>query len=141
VERYEYKLVPTPKQSAIFKGLPKSGDAFAQTLGHGMNELGRDGWEFLRTETVVEKRNVLVISSRKCRHDYMVYRRPLRSTGLTMDEPVRSRRVKPVNVPDAAELKSRINALVTDDAAKLASDTRPSAQILTPFDVIRSKLN
>lgn len=134
MERYEYKLVATPTKSVKYTGLSKSGDAFAQTLGDGMNELGRDGWQFLRTETVVEKRNVLVFSSKRCRHEYMVYRRPLRSSGMSMDDPVKTRRVKPANVPDPTVLKSRIEALISDEAAQ-------SPRVLTPFEIIGSKLN
>lgn len=136
MERFEYKLVATPCESEKYQGLTKADDAFAQTLGDGMNELGREGWQFMRTESVTEKRRGLFFIKKQRERNYMVYRRALRSNGMTLDEPVKSRRVTRA-VPDSKELKSRISALVQDESQKKAVD-KP---IESPFQVIRSQLN
>ena len=50
--RYEYKVVPAPNQGRKGKGARSVSDRFALALQTVMNELGQDGWEYLRTDTL-----------------------------------------------------------------------------------------
>lgn len=50
--QYEYKVVPAPKTSVKAKGLKTSEERFAHTLQTAMNELGAQGWEYQRTDTL-----------------------------------------------------------------------------------------
>lgn len=57
---YEYKVVAAPKKGTRLKGVKGTADRFALTLMALMNDLGRDGWEYLRAETLpVETRSGL----------------------------------------------------------------------------------
>jgi len=57
---YEYKVVPAPKKGKRGNGLRKSEDKFAHALAEVMNELGAEGWEYLRSDTLpVEARSGL----------------------------------------------------------------------------------
>ncbi len=57
---YEYKVVPAPKKGKRGNGLRKPEDKFAGALMEVMNELGAEGWEYLRSDTLpVESRSGL----------------------------------------------------------------------------------
>lgn len=49
---YEYKVVPAPKRGLKAKGLRTSEARFANALSAVMNEMGVDGWEYQRTDTL-----------------------------------------------------------------------------------------
>lgn len=60
MQRFEYKVIPAPKRAEKIKGVKGPEDRFAHTLMGLMNELGEDGWEYLRSETLpVEARSGL----------------------------------------------------------------------------------
>ncbi len=50
--RYEYKVVPAPKKGLKAKGLRTSEARFANALQDVMNEMGAEGWEYLRCDTL-----------------------------------------------------------------------------------------
>jgi hypothetical protein len=49
---YEYRVVPAPRTAAKEKGAKTTDARFAVTLTRLMNELGADGWEYQRAETL-----------------------------------------------------------------------------------------
>ena len=57
MERYEYKVVPAPEKAPKIRGL--QGPArFAHTMESLMNDMGRDGWSYIRADTLpVEERS------------------------------------------------------------------------------------
>lgn len=52
MQKFEYKVVPAPKKGERSKGLKSSDARFANTLMGVMNELGREGWEYQRSDTL-----------------------------------------------------------------------------------------
>lgn len=70
--RYEYKVVPAPQKGLKAKGVKTVEDRFALSIEQVLNQMGEDGWEYLRAEllpseersgltgTTVNWRNVLV---------------------------------------------------------------------------------
>lgn len=52
MSQYEYKVVPAPKTGVKAKGIKSSEDRFANALQSVMNNLGADGWEYQRTDTL-----------------------------------------------------------------------------------------
>ncbi len=92
MERYEYLLVKTPAKSIKYKGVSKSDDPFALTLMDGMNKLALKGWQFIGCETMTEDCRSLFWGNTKRDHEYMVYRRCLRSDCMIPDvQPRRSK--------------------------------------------------
>ncbi|MEE9388984.1 MAG: hypothetical protein V3U96_10265 [Paracoccaceae bacterium] len=91
----------------------KADDAFAQTLMDGMNELGQNGWQFLRVETLEEDRRSLLRNS-QLSHEYMVYRRPMRSNGMTLDTPVSPARIRKAAAPNIELLRARIGSVMSE---------------------------
>lgn len=49
---YEYKIVPAPKKGLKAKGLKTTDARFANAMMVEMNELGADGWEYQRSDTL-----------------------------------------------------------------------------------------
>lgn len=49
---YEYKVVPAPKTGLKAKGLKTTDARFANALMVKMNDLGAEGWEYQRTDTL-----------------------------------------------------------------------------------------
>ena len=57
---FEYKVVPAPMRGLKAKGVKGSPARFANALETVMNDLGADGWEYQRTDTLpVEERQGL----------------------------------------------------------------------------------
>lgn len=50
--RYEYKVVPAPQRGTKAKAAKTTEARFALTLVELMNELGREGWEYQRSDTL-----------------------------------------------------------------------------------------
>ncbi len=114
MERYEYWVVKAPDKSSKFEGLSKADDPFAHTLMNSMNALARDGWQFLRTEKVIEKRRSFLRGASSWQYDYMVYRGPLRGKGMTLAEPVTPARVRHEQPPNIEMLRDRISQVATE---------------------------
>lgn len=75
--RFEYKVIPAPKKPTRARGVRSNEERFAHTLMVAMNELGQDGWDYVRSDTLpVELRNGITSKS----VDYqsvLVFRREL----------------------------------------------------------------
>ncbi|HCP80666.1 MAG TPA: DUF4177 domain-containing protein [Octadecabacter sp.] len=57
---FEYKVVPAPMRGLKGKGIKGTPARFANALQSVMNDLGREGWEYQRTDTLpVEERQGL----------------------------------------------------------------------------------
>jgi hypothetical protein len=50
--RYEYQVVPAPRRGEKARGAKTTEERFALALTRLMNDLGRDGWEYLRADTL-----------------------------------------------------------------------------------------
>lgn len=49
---YEYKVVPAPKKGLKAKGIKTSDARFANAMMAEMNEMGAQGWQYQRSETL-----------------------------------------------------------------------------------------
>jgi hypothetical protein len=47
---YDYKVVPAPKRAKRVKGVRGTDELFALTLTDAINEVARQGWEYVRAE-------------------------------------------------------------------------------------------
>lgn len=52
MQRFEYKVIPAPRRAEKQRGLKTTEDRFAHALTDVMNALGRDGWEYIRADTL-----------------------------------------------------------------------------------------
>lgn len=47
---YDYKVVPAPKRAKKVRGVKSAEELFALTLTDAINEVARQGWEYVRAE-------------------------------------------------------------------------------------------
>ena len=77
MERYEYNIVPAPTKGQRAKGVKGTDARFAHTLSELMNELGKDGWEYLCADTLpCEERSGFTKRSTVYK-TLLVFRRPM----------------------------------------------------------------
>lgn len=52
MQHFEYRVVPAPRRGEKARGLKSTEDRFAHALTQLMNDLAREGWEYLRADTL-----------------------------------------------------------------------------------------
>lgn len=92
MQRHEYKVIPAPRRGTKSREARTPEDRFALTLAVLMNELGREGWEYLRSETLPSEERVGFTRMRRVDQTVMIFRRDLdRSAGPVADGPAAPR--------------------------------------------------
>lgn len=77
MQAYEYKVVPAPRRGEKSREAKTTGDRFALALTGFMNTLGRDGWEYLRADTLPCDERSGLTGTKTTQHILLVFRRPL----------------------------------------------------------------
>ncbi len=78
MQRYEYKAVTPPDRGEKAPGAKTADDRYAQAVVSLMNRLGRDGWDYVRTDTFTREDKVgLARRSVTVHQTLMIFRRPL----------------------------------------------------------------
>ena len=77
--RYEYKVVPAPKKGRRGKGVKGPEGRFANALEIVMNELGAEGWEYQRTDTLPADERQGLTGRTTVFQNMLVFRRALES--------------------------------------------------------------
>lgn len=75
--RYEFKVIPAPRRGEKLRGLKTTEDRFALALTNLMNELGRDGWDYLRADTLPVDERVGFTGTKTSYQNMLVFRREL----------------------------------------------------------------
>ena len=76
MQLYEYKVVPAPRRVGKMRGLKTTEDRFAHMIAQAMNDLGREGWEYLRADTLpCEERTGLTGKTTSSFQTVLVFRR------------------------------------------------------------------
>ncbi len=87
--KYEYKVIPAPKKAGKVKGLKRGEDKFAASLAAIMNELGAQGWEYQRTDTLPVESRAGLTSHTTTFRNMLIFRRPIND----LDEEVKVEKV------------------------------------------------
>lgn len=74
---YEYRVVPAPLRGKKAKGVRGGPARFAYALQEVMNELGRDGWEYLRSDTLPAEERVGLTGRTTTYQNMLVFQRPV----------------------------------------------------------------
>lgn len=111
MSKYEYKVVPAPRKGEKAKGVKGVEDRFAYALMNVMNELGRDGWEYMRADTLpCETRSGLTGRSTAFQN-MLIFRRALEETAEDSDAaPVFTPRIDEQPEPVARALPGATDA-------------------------------
>jgi hypothetical protein len=77
---YDYKVVPAPKRARKVKGVKSGEELFALTITDTINEVARQGWEYLRAEHMpAEASRGWLRSAVSAEVTLLVFRRPRES--------------------------------------------------------------
>ena len=77
MHRYEYKVIPAPGKGLKAKGLKTPEARFAYALETAMNELGAEGWTYLRADILPSEERQGLTSSHTVYRPLLVFQRPL----------------------------------------------------------------
>ncbi|MBR9864076.1 MAG: DUF4177 domain-containing protein [Rhodobacteraceae bacterium] len=78
MQRYEYKAVPAPNRPKKVKGVKTTAGRFAAVLTDTINDLAKEGWEYLRSDSMpVEEKPGLLKSRVETYQTILVFRRAL----------------------------------------------------------------
>ena len=77
MQRYEYKVVPSPRKGEKARDAKTTPDRFALALTSLMNKLGQDGWEYLRADALPCDERVGLTGSKTTFQNVLVFRRVL----------------------------------------------------------------
>ncbi|MDF3903742.1 MULTISPECIES: DUF4177 domain-containing protein [Paracoccus] len=89
---YEYTVIPAPARGEKTRGARSGIERFAATLADVLNEMARDGWDYVRAETLPAEERSGLTSRTTVYHNLLVFRRPLaqaeeRPTAATQQQP------------------------------------------------------
>ena len=73
--QFEYKVVPAPKRGEKIKGVKAADARFAHTLETLMNEMGAQGWEYQRADTLPSEERSGLTSRSTVFQNVLVFRR------------------------------------------------------------------
>lgn len=77
MQRYEYRVIPAPRQGEKAKGLKTTEARFANALTLAMNKMAADGWEYLRADTLPAEERVGFTGRTTTFQHMLVFRRSL----------------------------------------------------------------
>lgn len=72
---YEYKVIPAPRRAVKSKAGGNSEQRFALSLSIVMNEMGREGWEYVRTDTLPMDERTGLTGTKTTYLNMLVFRR------------------------------------------------------------------
>jgi len=75
MQLYEYKVVPAPNRGEKARGLKSGPERYAHALATLMNDLARDGWDYLRADTLPSEERSGLTKRTTVYHSVLVFRR------------------------------------------------------------------
>ena len=77
MQRFEYKVIPAPKRGEKARGVKTTEERFAYALTNLMNELGAEGWDYVRADTLPCEERVGLTGTKTTFQNVLVFRRAL----------------------------------------------------------------
>lgn len=77
MQRYEFKVIPAPRRGDKARGIKTTEDRFALALANVMNEQGREGWNYVRADTLPVDERAGFTGTKTSFHTMLVFRRCL----------------------------------------------------------------
>lgn len=87
--KFEYRVVPAPRRAIRVKGLRTNEDRFAYALEGLMNEMGAEGWEYVRADILPCEERAGLSGRRTVYHNMLVFRRFLAAEEEEAPKPAR----------------------------------------------------
>ncbi|MES2667197.1 MAG: DUF4177 domain-containing protein [Pseudomonadota bacterium] len=77
MQSYEFKVIPAPRRGIKARGVKTTEDRFALALTEVMNDLGRDGWDYVRADALPCDERTGLTGTKTTFQNMLVFRRPL----------------------------------------------------------------
>lgn len=101
---YEYRVIPAPRRAIRARGT-SSEERFALSLASVMNDMGREGWEYVRADTLpLDERAGLTGGTKTSYMNMLVFRRVI---------------VRGAHMLDASEDQDQVTPMVFDAPVRL----------------------
>lgn len=89
MQTFEYKVVAAPRKAKRAKGARTPKDRFARTLTDVINAEAREGWEYLRAESLpVDEKKSMLSSPTEAYHAVLVFRKAVSNRYETHTESI-----------------------------------------------------
>ncbi len=129
MQLYEYKVVPAPKKGKRAKGVRGAEDRFAAALSDLMNQMGAEGWEYQRSDTLPCETRAGLTGKSTVFQNMLIFRRaaPVQEeapspVALAMAE-IAERPAPPLPSPAAANaLPDTVTPVATTESRDLAAE-------------------
>ncbi|MCF3581107.1 DUF4177 domain-containing protein [Planktothrix agardhii 1811] len=89
MQRFEFKVIPAPKRGEKARGVKTTEDRFALALTNLMNELGAEGWDYVRADALPCEERSGFTSTKTTFQNVLVFRRAIPS--LSAEAPASTR--------------------------------------------------
>lgn len=77
MQRYEFRVVPAPRRGIKARSARTTEDRFALALTMLMNEMGAEGWDYVRADALPCDERAGLTGTRTTFQNMLVFRRPL----------------------------------------------------------------
>lgn len=75
MQRFEFKVIPAPKRGEKARGVKTTEERFALALTHLMNDLGAEGWDYVRADALPCEERVGFTGTKTTFQNVLVFRR------------------------------------------------------------------
>lgn len=116
--RFEYKLVPAPEKATKHKGL-KGAANFAATLEDILNEMGSEGWHYLRADTLPQEERAGLTSRTTTYRNLLVFQRELPEPAHEPEPAIPEKTARPAAPPQTRHAPEKDDE--DEDEASLAN--------------------
>lgn len=129
MSQYEYKVIPAPKTGLKAKGVKSSEERFANALQTAMNELGADGWEYQRTDTLPCEERSGFTKRVTTYQNLLVFRRTV-AAPVAVQKPVERMMQAPAAVVETPKVEApKVEAPKLEAKPLTADPARPEPQV------------
>ena len=77
MQRYEFKVIPAPKRGEKARGVKTTEDRFALALTTLMNQLGAEGWDYVRADALPCEERIGFTGTKTTFQNVLVFRRAI----------------------------------------------------------------
>jgi hypothetical protein len=75
MQRFEFKVIPAPKRGEKARGVKTTEDRFALALTSLMNQMGAEGWDYVRADALPCEERVGLTGTKTTFQNMLVFRR------------------------------------------------------------------
>ncbi len=86
MQRFEYKVIPAPKRGEKARGLKTTEERFAYALTGLMNQLGAEGWDYVRADSLPCDERVGLTGTKTTFQNVLVFRRAIGKPEVEPDD-------------------------------------------------------